>query len=118
LRVTGGSKSRWAERRVMPRGLRPPRPPTDGRQGAMSREGEGVERLKDVLRRYRRTRAQGVSVDARPGCVYGMLTREQLEGLAEDMTQLKATLNRIYVSVVLLLVGLVLNTLLERLGVL
>jgi len=83
----------------------------------MSRDGEGVERLKEVLRRYRGTRARGVSVEERPGCVYGMLTREQLEHLVEDMKQLKTTLNRIYVSVILLLVGLVLNTLLERLGV-
>ena len=83
----------------------------------MRENGEGVDRLREVLRRYRRTRAKGVTVDERPGCVYGMLTREQLDGLAEDMKQLKATLNRIYVSVILMLIGLVLNTVLERLGV-
>jgi hypothetical protein len=83
----------------------------------MARDGEGVERLKEVLRRYRRTRARGVTVDERPGCVYGMLTREQLEGLMDDVKQLKATMNRIYVSVVLLLVGLALDIVLERLGV-
>jgi hypothetical protein len=83
----------------------------------VARDGEGVERLKEVLRRYRRTRARGVTVDERPGCVYGMLTREQLEGLMDDVKQLKATMNRIYVSVVLLLVGLALDIVLERLGV-
>jgi hypothetical protein len=83
----------------------------------MVRDGEGAERLKEVLRRYRKTRARGMTVDERPGCVYGMLTREQLEDLAEDIKQLKVTLNRIYVSVVLLLVGLVLNIVLESLGV-
>ena len=83
----------------------------------MRENGEGVERLREVLRRYRRTRAKGVTMDERPGCVYGMLTREQLDGLVEDMKQLKATLNRIYVSVILMLIGLVLNTVLERLGV-
>jgi hypothetical protein len=36
----------------------------------------------------------------------------------QDIEQLKATLNRIYVSVLLMLVGLVVNTLLERLGLL
>ena len=77
-----------------------------------------MERLREALRRYRNTRAKGVAVDERPGCVYGMLTREQLENLAEDIEQLKVTLNRIYVSVLLMLVGLVLNVLLERLGVL
>jgi hypothetical protein len=81
-------------------------------------DGEGVERLKLVLRRYRSTRSKGVAVDRRPGCVYGMLTREQLDDLADDIEQLKVTLNKIYVSVLLMLVGLVLNVLLERLGVL
>jgi len=84
----------------------------------MASDGEGVERLKAVLRRYRSTRVKGVAVDERPGCVYGMLTREQLENLAEDIQQLKVTLNKIYVSVLLMLVGLVLNVLLERIGVL
>jgi hypothetical protein len=83
----------------------------------MVRDGEGAERLKEVLRRYRGTRARGVSVDERPGCVYGMLTREQLDGLVEDVRELKATMNRIYVSVVVLLIGLALNIVLERLGV-
>ena len=82
----------------------------------MASDGEGVERLKAVLRRYRSTRVKGVAVDERPGCVYGMLTREQLENLAEDIQQLKVTLNKIYVSVLLMLVGLVLNVLLERIG--
>jgi hypothetical protein len=83
----------------------------------MARDGEGVERLKEVLRRYRGTRARGVTVDERPGCVYGMLTREQLEGLMDDVKQMKATMNRIYVSVILLVVGLALDIVLERLGV-
>jgi hypothetical protein len=83
----------------------------------MTRDGEGVERLKEVLRRYRGTRARGVTVDERPGCVYGMLTREQLDGLMDDVKQLKATMNKIYVSVILLLVGLALDMVLERLGV-
>ncbi|MDH4209796.1 MAG: hypothetical protein OEV76_13040 [Anaerolineae bacterium] len=82
----------------------------------MSSDGPGVQRLWEVLRRYRRTRASGVTVDERPGCVYGMLTREQLEGLVAEIEGLKSTLNRIYVSVLLMLVTLVVNTLLERLG--
>jgi hypothetical protein len=83
----------------------------------MGKDGPGVERLRDVLRRYRKTRARGVSVDERPGCVYGMLTREQLDDLVQDIEQLKSTLNRIYVSVLLMLIGLVVNTVLARLGV-
>jgi hypothetical protein len=83
----------------------------------MRGDGPGVESLRELLRRYRGTRARGVSVDERPGCVYGMLTREQLKDLVRDIEQLKSTLNKIYVSVVLMLVGLVVNTLLSRLGV-
>jgi hypothetical protein len=83
----------------------------------MGNDGPGVERLRDVLRRYRRTRATGVTVNERPGCVYGMLTREQLDDLVKQIEQLKSTLNRIYVSVLLMLIGLVINTLLARLGV-
>jgi len=84
----------------------------------MTENGEGVDRLREALRRYRNTRAKGVAVEERPGCVYGMLTREQLGDLVQDIEQLKATLNRIYVSVLLMLVGLVVNTILGRLGLL
>jgi hypothetical protein len=84
----------------------------------MTQNGQGVERLREALRRYRSTRAKGVSVDERPGCVYGMLTREQLGDLVQDIEQLKGTLNKIYVSVLLMLMGLVVNTILGRLGLL
>jgi len=84
----------------------------------MTENGQGVERLREALRRYRSTRAKGVAVDERPGCVYGMLTREQLGDLVRDIEQLKATLNKIYVSVLLMLVGLVVNTIMGRLGLL
>ena len=83
----------------------------------MQPNGEGVKRLKEVLRRYRTTRARGVTVDQRPGCVYGMLTREELDELTEQMEELRTTLNKIYVSVLLMLIGLVVNIMLDRLGV-
>lgn len=84
----------------------------------MQPNGEGVKRLKEVLRRYRSTRARGVTVDQRPGCVYGMLTREELDELTEQIQELRATLNKIYVSVLLMLIGLVVNIMLDKLGVL
>ena len=83
----------------------------------MERDGEGVKRLREVLRRYRSTRARGVTVDERPGCVYGMLTREQLDVLVEQMQELRATLNRIYISLLLMFIGIVVNIVLDRLGV-
>jgi hypothetical protein len=82
------------------------------------KDGEGVQRLKEVLQRYRSTRAKGVTVDERPGCVYGMLTREEVDDLVKEIEELKATLNKIYVSTLLMLVGLVVNVLLDKLGVL
>jgi len=84
----------------------------------MQPNGEGVKRLKEVLRRYRSTRARGVTVDQRPGCVYGMLTREELDELTKQMEELRTTLNKIYVSVLLMLIGLVVNIMLDKLGVL
>lgn len=84
----------------------------------MQPNGEGVKRLKEVLRRYRSTRARGVTVDQRPGCVYGMLTREELAELTKQMEELRTTLNKIYVSVLLMLIGLVVNIMLDKLGVL
>jgi hypothetical protein len=84
----------------------------------MVKDGEGVKRLKEALQRYRRTRAKGVTVDERPGCVYGMLTREQVDDLVKEIEDLKTTLNKIYASLLVMLVGLVLNVLLEKLGVL
>ena len=82
------------------------------------KDGEGVQRLKEVLQRYRSTRAKGVAVDERPGCVYGMLTREQVDNVVQEIEDVKATLNKIYVSLLLMLVGLVVNVLLDKLGVL
>lgn len=84
----------------------------------MEQNGEGVKQLKEVLRRYRSTRAKGVTLDERPGCVYGMLTREQLDDLAGQLEQLSSTLNRIWVSLLVMLIGLILNILLDQLGVL
>jgi hypothetical protein len=84
----------------------------------MKGEGEGVQALKEAVERYRRTRTRGVTVDQRPGCVYGMLTREQVEDVVKEMEELRGTLNKIYVSLLLMLAGLVLNAVLGKLGVL
>ena len=100
-----------------PRVGRRRRAASKGVNGLMEKDGEGVKKLKEVLRRYRKTRAKGVTVDQRPGCVYGMLTREQVDDLVKDIEDLKATLNKIYVSLILMLSGLVINVLLAKLGV-
>jgi hypothetical protein len=84
----------------------------------MKGEGEGVQALKEAVERDRRTRTRGVTVDQRPGCVYGMLTREQVEDVVKEMEELRGTLNKIYVSLLLMLAGLVLNAVLGKLGVL
>lgn len=101
-----------------PPGSKPPRQvPNRGALGGQG-DGEGVRRLKEVVERYRSTRARGVRVDQRPGCVYGMLTREQVDDLVKEIEELKGTLNKIYLSLVVMLIGLVVNALLDKLGVL
>jgi len=99
--------------------LQRPKPPCLSEKagaGPAQRDGEGARRLKQVVERYRSTRARGVTLDERPGCVYGMLTREEVDDLVKEIEELKGTLNKIYLSLVLMLVGLVVNALLEKLG--
>lgn len=99
-------------------GSKPPRQvPKRGALGGQG-DGEGVRRLKEVVERYRSTRAKGVTLDQRPGCVYGMLTREEVDDLVKEIEELKGMLNKIHVSLLLMLAGLVLNALLGKLGVL
>lgn len=78
----------------------------------------GEERLKQAIRRYNRTRRdEGLSVDQKPGCLYGMLLGDQVKDLQSDLDDIKRTLRGIYVSVFLILVGLIVDMALWRVGV-
>lgn len=78
----------------------------------------GEERLRQAIRRYNRTRRDGgLSIDQKPGCLYGMLLGDQVKDLQSDLDDIKRTLRGIYVSVFLILVGLIVDMALRRLGV-
>jgi len=80
--------------------------------------GLGEERLREAIRRYSRTkRRKGLTIDQKPGCIYGMLLGDDVKDIQEDLKEIQKTLRGIYVSVFLILVGLVVDIALRRIGV-
>lgn len=80
--------------------------------------GVGEERLREAIRRYNRAKRQkGLTIDQKPGCIYGMLLGDDVKDMQEDLDEIKKTLRGVYVSVFLILVGLVLDMALRRMGV-
>jgi len=52
----------------------------------------GEEQLRAAIRRWAGLRAESrrvAGVDQSPGCVYGLLTRETLQGLAQELEQIR-----------------------------
>jgi len=80
--------------------------------------GLGEAKLREAIRRYSRTkRRKGLTIDQKPGCIYGMLLGDDVKDMQGDLDEIKKTLRGIYVSVFLILVGLVLDIALRRMGV-
>ena len=80
--------------------------------------GVGEERLREAIRRYSRTKRQkGLTIDQKPGCIYGMLLGDDVKDLQRDLDEIKKTLRGIYVSVFLMLLGLIVDIALRGLGV-
>jgi len=80
--------------------------------------GLGEERLREAIRRYSRTkRRKGLTIDQKPGCIYGMLLGDDVKDLQKELDEMKKTLRGVYVSVFLILVGLVLDIALRGMGV-
>lgn len=80
--------------------------------------GSGEDRLREAIRRYNRAkREKGLTIDQKPGCIYGMLLGDDVKDMQEDLDEIKKTLRGVYVSVFLMLVGLVLDMALRRMGV-
>jgi hypothetical protein len=80
--------------------------------------GLGEARLREAIRRYNRTkRRKGLTIDQKPGCIYGMLLGDDVKDVQRDLDEIKKTLRGVYVSVFLILVGLVLDMALRRMGV-
>jgi len=80
--------------------------------------GLGEERLREAIRRYSRSkREKGLTIDQKPGCIYGMLLGDDVKDMREDLEEIKKTLRGIYVSVFLMLLGLILDIALRKMGV-
>jgi len=68
----------------------------------------GEDRLREAIRRYSRTKRQkGLTIDQKPGCIYGMLLGDDVKDMQGDLDEIKKTLRGIYVSVFLMLLGLI-----------
>ncbi len=81
--------------------------------------GLGEERLRQAIRRYNRTRREkGLGIDQKPGCLYGMLLGDDIKDLQKDLEEIKKTLRGIYVSVFLMLLGLIVDIALRGMRVL
>lgn len=81
----------------------------------MSSEGE--ERLREAIRRFQKAR-RGSPISLVPPTVYCLLTREDVDDLKEEVGDIKKTLRGIWVSVLLVLVGLIIDIIIVRTGVL
>ena len=82
----------------------------------MAEKLTGEERLHDAIRRFNRTRRREVLVDERPGCVYGLLTRDMVEDVGraladvrEELVALKRLLTGIFVALTLTFVGVLID---------
>lgn len=85
--------------------------------------GEGEAYLREVLGRYRRARQTSKSIDERPSSAYEMITRERLEELMEEVKRMKSEiadlrwlLGRLFVSLALIFVGVLVDMMLRSVG--
>jgi hypothetical protein len=64
--------------------------------------GRGERELREALRRWRVTRRPGPAGDgdASPGCVYGLMTRDAIEDLAQELEDVKAELKWVRATIV------------------
>lgn len=76
----------------------------------------GEERLRQAIRRFNRTRARTVPVDERPGCVFGLLTRDlaedlqtSLRELRDELAALKRLLAGVFVALALTFIGVLID---------
>ena len=76
----------------------------------------GEERLRQAIVRFNRTRARHVTVDERPGCVFGLLTRDlaedvkvSLQELREEVTATRRLLAGVFVALTLTFIGVLID---------
>jgi len=81
--------------------------------------GTGEEELRGALRRFRRRQAAVVTVEGAndaPACVFGMLTREMLDGVSGDLEDIKSEIQWIRRVIVTAVVGAAVATILRMMG--
>jgi hypothetical protein len=76
----------------------------------------GEQRLQEAIRRFNRTRRREVTVDERPGCVFGLLTRDRIEDVGQaldevrqELIALKKLLSGIFVALTLTFIGVLID---------
>jgi len=82
-----------------------------------SKRPDADERLLEALRRFHKLRRESHAAVA-PPTAYCMVTREKVESLEEEFEDIKKMLRGIWVSVLLILVGLIIDIVIVRTGVL
>jgi len=76
----------------------------------------GEDLLKDAIARFNRTRRREVSIDERPGCVFGLMTRDlaedlraALEEVRQELIARKRPLSGIFVALPLTFLGVLID---------
>lgn len=85
--------------------------------------GTGEQRLRQAIKRFNHTRRREVRVDERPGCVFGLMTRDMaedlqsaLEDVRRELIALKKLLAGIFVALALTFIGVLLDLAIRAAG--
>jgi len=79
----------------------------------------GEQRLRRAIRRWRKLRERSSAVEGAndaPACVFGMLTRELVDGLSGDLEDIKSEIQWIRRVIVTAVVGAAVATILRMMG--
>jgi hypothetical protein len=83
----------------------------------MTKAGEA--QLREALRRWRGMRMVGRGIegeDVSPGCVYGLMTRDAITDLELDLSEVKAELKWVRVTILAAIVTAAIGTLMRMWG--
>jgi hypothetical protein len=80
--------------------------------------GKGERQLREALRRWRgmKLAVRGTEADMSPGCVFGLMTRDAIEDLAQDVADVKAELRWVRVTIVAAIVTAAIGTVIRLAG--
>jgi hypothetical protein len=90
-------------------------------QGENGKSGE--QRLHEAIRRFNQSRRREVTIDERPGCVFGLLTRDRIEDagqsldeVRQELVALKKLLSGIFVALTLTFLGVLVDLAIRAAG--